>query len=271
MSAAPAPSETPESPNLITETDVRKMVSSLGKIAVLDSDLNAKRTVLLHDIAELIGADCYFWCLLGQDEAGRPLTFTVFLKGGFTEEQFANYLTAQEHPEMAALNAPILGEVSEKRTHITRLRQQLDPQGKFPTMDVYKLWEKADVAPLIFSVRPTSDGRISGVAFFRSFDSPLFDERENRIAHIMLSEVPWLHDNAWSAHPRAEMLTISPRLNTVSNLLFQGWQRKKIADEIGISLHTLNGYVKEIYAHFGVHSQAELIRRFMDGDGGDSA
>jgi len=30
---------------------------------------------------------------------------------------------------------------------------------------------------------------------------------------------------------------------------------------------TVNGYVKKIYPHFKVHSQAELIARFTRGDG----
>ena len=262
-------SDQSDSPAALDESDVRRMVRTLAELSGLDSNLDEKRAHLLEDIANHIGADCYYWALLGQSEAGKLPTFTVYLKGGFTENQFAKYLSAQEHPDMKMLNAPLLKELGEKGAHITRLRQQIDPEGIFPSTEVYQLWKDADLAPLIISVRPNSDGQVSAIAFFRRFDRPLFDERENRIAHIMLSEVPWLHDKAWSAHPRAKMETLSPRLHTVTNLLFQGWQRKKIAEEIDISLHTLNGYVKEIYTYFDVHSQSELIRHFMNGDGGD--
>ncbi len=254
---------------ILDDSDVCRMISTLGKVAGLDSGLDEKRRLLLQGLSELIDADCHYWALLGRDVAGELPTFTVFIKGGFTEDQFAKYMKAQEHPDMKFLNAPMLQELREKRTHLTRLRQQIDSEGRFPETDVFPLWKEADLAPLILSMRPTSNGQMSAVAFFRKFDRSLFTDRDNRIAHIMLSEVPWLHDNAWSAHPRAEMATLSPRLHTVTNLLFQGWQRKKIASEIGISPQTLNGYVKEIYVHFDVHSQSELIRNFMTGDGGD--
>lgn len=62
---------------------------------------------------------------------------------------------------------------------------------------------------------------------------------------------------------------LTPRMKTVINQLLQGMGRKQIATDMGISIHTLNGYVKEIYARFEVHSQSELIRRFVEGDGGD--
>jgi DNA-binding CsgD family transcriptional regulator len=253
----------------LSETDVREMMGVLGHIAGLDEDLATKRRILLENLAQLIGADCWHWCLLGRKTAGELPTFSVFLKGGFTEKRFAKYLTAQEHPEMAMFNAPSLADLEKRGAHITRLRQQVDPENRFPKSNVYRLWREADVAPLILSMRPGTDGQASAVTLFRDFDRPLFNERENRITHVMLSSVPWLHDEAWPNHPRRRMSVLSPRLYTVINLLLQGMGRKQIAGEMNISIHTLNGYIKDVYARFQVHSQSELIRRFVEGDGGD--
>ena len=48
------------------------------------------------------------------------------------------------------------------------------------------------------------------------------------------------------------------------------YSRPQIASHLSLSIHTVNDYVKRIYAHLGVHSQAELIARFQRGDGGHS-
>lgn len=249
--------------------DVCLMVELLGYIAGLDVDLASRRRILLERLALLIDADCWHWCLLGRKTPGDLPTFSVFLTGGFTEERFAKYLTAQEHPEMAGFNAPFLAELEKCGKHLTRLRQQVDPENRFPKSDVYRLWREADVAPLILSMRPTSHGPVSAVTLFRNFDRPLFNERDNQIAHIILCSVPWLHEEAWPNHPGQIVSALSPRLHTVINLMLQGMSRKQIASEMGISIHTLNGYVKDIYARLGVHSQSELIRRFIEGDGTD--
>ncbi len=45
--------------------------------------------------------------------------------------------------------------------------------------------------------------------------------------------------------------------------------RNEIADRLGVSRHTVNGYVREIDVRFGVRSQPELMRRFFEGDGAD--
>ena len=78
----------------------------------------------------------------------------------------------------------------------------------------------------------------------------------------------------WEAIGKRDRPTVdelSPRLHTVTNLMLQGMARKQIAAEIGISIHTLNGYVKDIYARFEVHSQSELIRCLAEGNGGDQS
>jgi len=246
------------------------MVRLLGEVAAAEGSLSFKRNLLMSGLCELVGVDAWYWGMVGRAEPGKLPSFAIQIKGGFTEEQFANYLKAQEHPDMKALNAPFLAECAEKKTHVTRLRQQIDVDGNFPKSAVYELWRTADLAPLILSFRPMSDGQVSGIALFRRFDRELFDERESKIAHILLSEVPWLHDEAWPDRKRERTYELPPRLNTVLNLMLQGIGRKQIADKMDISVNTLAGYAKDLYERFGVHSQSELIRRFVEGDGGDT-
>ena len=253
----------------LTEDDVRAIVRLLGKVAVDGKSLNDKRAILMKGMCELIKADRWVWGLLGRGEAGELPTFSLQARGGFTEKQFADYLKAQEHPDMGRYNAPFLAEYAEKGRHLTRLRQQIDTENTFPQSDAYALWEVADISPLIMSFRPNTTGVTSAVALFRKFGADMFSSRDSRIAHIILSEVGWIHEEVLPDKADEQMLLLSPRLNTVLNLLVQGQGRKQIAADLEISINTVNGYAKDLYRRFGVHSQAELINKFISGDGGD--
>ena len=254
----------------IGESDTRAMIRLLAGLAVGDDSLAGKRALLMGGLCQIIGADRWVWTLIGRKEAGEMLTFSVQAHGGFGEQQFTRYLEAQEHPDMKEYNAPFLAEYAANGTHLTRLRQQIDVEGRFPQSDAYALWREADIAPLIMSFRPTIGGQTSCIGIFRGFERELFSPRESRIAHILLSEVAWLHEENLAHRPERAVYNISPRLNTVLNLLLQGRGRKQIASELGISINTVNGYAKDLYRRFDVHSQSELIRRFVDGDGGDT-
>ena len=158
---------------------------------------------------------------------------------------------------------------SRRGSHTTRLRQQVDPDNTFPSLPVFPLWKKADIAPLLLSCHPLPDGSLSLIALYRKADDSLFTQREARIAHIVLSEVPWLHAQSWPQAKRINAQPLSPRLRTTLNLLLEGLGRKQIGTHLGISENTVSGYIKQIYRSYKVHSQAELMNFFRDGDGGD--
>lgn len=246
------------------------MIHLLGEVAGSEAPLGKRRRSLMDGLCQLVDADAWILIKLGRRKPGELPTFSILLHGGFTEQRFADFLRANEHPDMRAVNQPFLEELSIKKSHLTRLSQQADSEGRFHSSEAVTLWKKADLAPLILSYWPTGPTEMSGVVLFRRFDQEFFSERESRMVHIVVSEVPWLHDESWSRRSGCDGFSISPRLNTVLNLLLQGHGRKQIATQLGISINTVNGYAKELYRRFGVHSQAELIRRFVEGDGGDS-
>jgi len=130
-------------------------------------------------------------------------------------------------------------------------------------------WARANIGTLLISQRPMDGGGISGVAVYRELGKPQFNEREGRIAHIILTEVPWLHFRAFPDRESQDITRLYPRHRTILNLLTEGWGRKQIADHLSLSINTVHGYSKVIFKHFGVHSQAELIARLTKGDGGD--
>ena len=252
-----------------SESDVRAMVRLLGEVAAIQGDHAEKKRFVMNGLTDLIGADCWIWCLVADPTLDVPPTLVNFTHGGFTEERFARFLEASQHPGCARYTAPILKDIQETGAHQTRLRQQFIPTPDFLVSEVFQSWSDANIGPILLSVRPIEEGCRSAIGLYRDRERELFTARESRIAHIILSEIPWLHEMGWPQDRAVTVPKLSPRQRLTLNLLLEGHGRKQIADHLGISEHTLSGYIKDVYLHFGVHSQSELMRRFLHGDGGD--
>jgi len=65
-----------------------------------------------------------------------------------------------------------------------------------------------------------------------------------------------------SAHP-PKARTLTARERDVIELVSQGLPDKQIADQLGISLLTVNSHLKNIYSKLGVHSRAEAISKYF--------
>ena len=62
---------------------------------------------------------------------------------------------------------------------------------------------------------------------------------------------------------------LAPRLEETLRALMTGASEKQIADDLGVSKHTLHQYVKTLYRRFAVSSRPELMAKVM-GKAGDS-
>lgn len=252
----------------IHEQDFRDIVRLLGEIIASPGDFSAKRRLLMNGLCEIINATSWAWCMAEFDPQ-KPPSFIGFEHGGFNEERFAHYIEAMNHPGHGEITHRSSIELKERNTHLTRTLRQIDPEMVFENSPIFSAWAKANIGAIILSQRPMVGGGVSGIAVYRAVGEPQFDEREAKITHILLSEVPWLHFTAFPDKASQEITRLYPRHRTVLNLLCEGWGRKKIAGHLGLSIHTVHGYAKAIFSHFGVHSQSELVTRFSRGDGGD--
>lgn len=252
---------------LLSEEDIRAIVRLLGEVIAMRGDINACRRRLMEGLCPIVGADSWLWCM-ADIEPGKRLGHSGILHGGFDDERFSWFLQAINHPALGNANRRIASELIERGSHITRNLSQIeDPEYPLFQSDAGPFWERADIGTLMLSLRPMETGGATGIGLYRRRGRPDFDEREIRIAHILLTEVPWLH---YEEFPEKSIISrLYPRHRTVLNLLCDGWDRKKVAAHLGISLQTVNGYVKEIFRHFDVHSQSELIAKLGKGDGGD--
>jgi len=253
--------------NLLAESDVRDIVKLLGDVLVLRQDFSSVKRHLVEGICTLVKADAWTWSLGCLVEPGEQPVYLGFAHGGFDEARYARLLLAAGHPDMAWTSEKLLGEMRQRSEHVTRIRQQIVEESTFIASGVNAYLCDADIGPFIFSLRPIDKRAVSTISIFRRKDDLPFSEREARIAHILLSELPWLHEQGWPTDRGATVPRLSPRLRLVLNLLLDGRTRKEMAASLSLSEYTIAQYQSAVYRHFGVRSHATLLRRFqMGGD-----
>lgn len=253
----------------LAEPDVRAIVKLLGKAITSRRDPAGVRELLMEGLCELTKADAWAWSLACAAQPGEQPVYLGMAHGGFDEERYGRLVLAAGHPDMAWISAKLLGEMREHGSHVTRLRMQIVDEESFAASGVNASLCDADIGPFIFSLRPIDERAVSTLCIYRRRCDPPFTRRESRIVHIVLSELPWLHEQGWPEDRGNSVPRLAPRLRLVLNLLLDGRSLKDMAVTLSLSQNTIAGYKKLIYSHFGVNSHAALMRRFRSGDGGD--
>ncbi len=255
----------------LMESDVRAMVRLLGEVASLEGGHDERKKFLMDGVCDLIGAKCWVWGLMSKFVPEEPPVYTAMATGGFEADQFPKLLVAFEHPDLSLLTAPLAEKMADRGKQITRRREDYDPNDFFPRSDASAFFSAADVDAPLLTFRPIQKGCVSGIGFYRPFSSERFTEREAQIAHIILSEVDWLHEQGWPWSPAVQLPHLPLRCRLALNLMLEGLSRKQVAEQMEISIHTVSGYAKQIYEYFQVNSHAELVAKFRTGDGEHSS
>lgn len=248
--------------------DVCALVRLLGDTVAVKG-ANAQRDFLMQKAAEMIHADFWVWAVSPFLEPGKQPVYVIHQTSGFGEGQMAHFLNAVEHPDTGAMTEPIIKAMLEAGSQVTRARQQIVSDEQFTQSPAYPMWQAANVGTLLLSMRPLHGYGTSAIAFYRRFGAEPFTQRETRIAHILLTEVPWLHEAGLPHVVAASAPRLPPRGRMILNHLIQGHSRQEIAAALGLSEQTVKGYINQVYRHFSVGSQTELLKRFILGDGLD--
>ncbi len=252
----------------LSEADLAAVVAIFNEVCTMEAEGAAKKRCLMNNLCRLIDADSWAWSLVHL-RLGEPTGQVVYLYEGMSEEEFAWYLRSMSSPDLAFLIDPLVQEIQRTGRQITRSDTQFIPDQLWAENEALNFWKKANLGHLILTSYSLGANGNSGVGIYRREGRVPFTQREVRIAHIILSEVPWLHTEGWPEDYGAQLPRLPARLTVVLNLLIQGMRRGVIAERLQLSPHTVDGYVKEIFRYFEVHSQPELITRFREGNGGD--
>jgi len=258
-----------EKPEPLSEPDARAIVRLLGEVVAIEDGLVDQKQFLMTGLSALIDADSWAWATTFSFQPDEVPLSSGFLTDGFSPEQSSKFQEAIEHPDTGMLNAAFTHEFEQKKTHLTRLRDQIDVHGRFRQTAVYPIWIAAGVEQVILSIQQGRGGALSQIGVYRRPGRPPFNARDSRVTHIILGEVPWLHAAVLPSSLGSTVTRLAPRQRITLNLLLEGQSRAEIAKHLGLSVHTVDGYVKDVFRFFNVHSQPALIARFQHGDGGD--
>ena len=187
----------------------------------------------------MCGAGAWVWTLVAPGPQGAPILLD-FDKEGIPDPCFATYIGCDPGRGLGVSDVMVAIDLNE----------------------ISELGGWGTGRALLWSRSVPGEGR-STIAFFR--EAGAFSGREMRLANLLVTEIPWLHQQGWELPVSSAIYDLSPRLATVLQWLLKGASRKQIAGHLGISINTVHGYVKALYLHFGVRSHAALMQRCMDG------
>lgn len=259
-----------ESELVIPQDEVVRIVRLLGRIAGMQTALPERKHALMTDLSEMLDADGWLWSATQViREKHQPVSAGV-IYGGLSNTEFGGLLeAAQMASPQPPENAPLTALVG-KGKHFTRTRQQVVPDEiwySHPSIRQY--WLNCGIDHFLYSIYPLGETQCSAIGFFRRVGRNPFTDLQRRICHIVISNVDWLHESMFPYPDNRKCVSLTPRQRMILVHLLDGKGRDEIAAMLHLSPETVKTHTRNIYQHFSVASQVELMRRFLAGNGGD--
>jgi len=239
--------------------ETRAVVRLLGDVAMRHAPPRVRRNVLMQNLGDMVDADAWLWLTATRNGRGYDASSHVVFKGGSDGLHPATFCAAGARPDIAALVDLLFRKLPRTDSHLTLTREELDSEASFVRSGDESFWQEIRLAPVMLSAMRASPARLSLLGLYRRTDRSGLAEGEALIAHTVLSEVPDLHREGFPSEIAPAVDALSPRLRQVLDCLLQGRSRKEIANDLGLSTHTVGGYVAELYQRFQAHSQADLV------------
>ena len=250
--------------------DVRALVGLLGRIAGMTEPLLDRRRALMDELVTLIGARSWMWSTSTGFGPGEVPMTVGYQYGGLTDRQIGMIIEHSQDPDNEPLENAPMSEALAPGKHVTRSRRDLVADEELYASPQWEMYRKPiGMDHFLFSLYPVGK-YVSAIGVHRPIGAPDFTPRERRMVHVVVSQIDWLHRVDVPEGDGERTTDLSPRLRVVFALLLQGWNRKRIAEHLGLTANTVAGYQKQIYRNFGVSSHPELLVRFVRGDGGDT-
>ena len=156
---------------------------------------------------------------------------------------------------LADINLPGLSGIEAVRT----LKQQL-PATHFLMLTVYEdadhIFDALAAGAVGYLLKRTPlEELLSALKEVQAGGSPMSSNIARKVVQSFQRSAPAGHGDA----------KLSPRESEVLDKLAGGFLYKEIADAMGLSLPTVNTYVRRIYEKLHVHSRSQAIARYVHG------
>lgn len=121
----------------------------------------------------------------------------------------------------------------------------------------------ADHSLYCFRSIPGPGDRHAGVIVARALGQRDFSARHKAVVQEAVALVAPLVGGPLARFGEPSPADLAPLARRVLRCLLEGDSDKQAAARLGLTRHTVNGYAKAIYQHFGVRSRAELLARWV--------
>ena len=255
---------------MIPEAVVVRIVTMLGQVSGMESDLNTKRRKIMSETANMVNADGWLWSATKVDGDRTEPVSVGLIHGGLSDEAINGWAELSNSIPAEPPEHEPLGKLFLEGKHFTRTRRQIvadDIWYSNPCNKINRLDHGID--DFMYSIYPLEDNSCSAIGFYKKLGRSPFTAMERRICHIIFSNIDWIHRGIFPENKEQKTVELSHRRRTVLIHLLDGRQRAEIAELLCLSPQTIKSHVSSIYHHFGVSSQVELMRYFQSGNGKD--
>lgn len=247
----------------VTAADLRQIGRLTSDLRELRHDRHAMYERLIDGVCEMVGATCGFSLDCADWRPGGDLRIANLTSDSRSDGALAEIVrglsrahSLWDDPSFAN-GVHMQGKVESIPFH--RLVAD-DERRRFPmVMELCR--ELRHVDHMISWHRIGPAGRdIRGVAVHR-WGKPArrFGPREIEIGRLLFAELDWLEQSGRLQMPPNSLAELPPRLAEVLELLRAGHAPKRIAQMLGLSVHTVRDHVKRLYARVEVGDRASLM------------
>ncbi|MBN1908105.1 MAG: helix-turn-helix transcriptional regulator [Pirellulales bacterium] len=260
---------------VFTENDVRQVIRLVARTAAMREPPAACIRAMMDGLCELVGAPYWTW-LIARATPGEQRPVFIANLTNLPENIREDFYRSSTDPSAYEPNMPRLVQESRSSSlsHITRTRQQLlSDEEWYESLHYRQHRAPANLDHCMYSLCPLKlEGVpiVLSVGLHRTHDQQPFNERERRLAHLLLTEADWLRTALVPPDEGVTMQSLAPRERQTLMFLMDGHSSKQIATKMGISIHSVNDYLKTIHRHYGVSSRSELFSYFLTGQNQDA-
>jgi DNA-binding CsgD family transcriptional regulator len=247
----------------VTEADFRQIGRLASDLRELRHDRHAMYERLVDGVCEMVGATCGFSLDCADWRPRGDIRISSVTSDSRSDGALAEIMrglgranSLWEDPSFAR-GVRLQGDVESIPFH------QLVPEGDrrgFPlAMDLCRELRHVDHLVSWHRIGP---GRrdVRAVSVHRwSKPARRFGPRETEIGRLVFAELDWLERSSRLEMPPNCVTDLPPRLAEVLSLLRAGHAPKRIAQTLGLSVHTVRDHVKRLYARADVGDRASLM------------
>jgi DNA-binding CsgD family transcriptional regulator len=219
----------------------------------------ARRRWLASRLTELVGGDLWVWATVQvRPESGEVAGLSLLSDGWKAGDELGKFVELCD----SDFGRQAIRGLGLVKSPATMLRNWLVGDGEYAE----SRWQRESAFDdFVVTVCPTGSQTLSCVAIHREKGRARFGEMELTVMHLVLSQVPWLHQGLENPELAEITLGLTPRQRQVLVQVLCGRTTRDIGTSLGISLHTVNDHIKAVLEGFGVRSRNELLSRYLSG------